>query len=338
MTLAVTRRTFLTKVAACATAGLTAPRAVAAPGDTKVLLLGTKGGPRVNKGRANPSNLVIAAGRSYVVDCGYGATRQLVEAGVEAHEVRTILITHNHSDHMLELGPLVYSAWAGGLREPVEVWGPPPIGKIVANFLDSVGYDIEIRIADEGRPDLRKLVRVHEFEPPPYPPPQAGEGKYRNPPPRAGEGRVGATTVFERDGLKVSAVRVRHPPITHAYAYRFDAPDRSIVLSGDTTYSPELIALAKGADVLVHEVMHLGGLDRLLSRNPNAPTLRKHLIDSHTTTEQLGHVAAEAGVKTLVLSHFVPGDDPSITDAMWTEDVRKNFLGEIVVGRDLMTI
>jgi ribonuclease BN (tRNA processing enzyme) len=188
----------------------------------------------------------------------------------------------------------------------------------VANFLDSVGYDVDIRIKDEGRPDLRELVRVHEFEAPP-----SGSG---------------SATVFERDGLRVSAARVRHPPITHAYAYRFDAPDRAIVISGDTTYSPELIALAKGADVLVHEVMHLGGLDRLLSRNPNAPTLRKHLIDSHTTTEQLGHVAAEAGVKTLVLSHFVPGDDSSITDAMWIEDVRKNFSGEIVVGRDLMTI
>jgi len=202
------------------------------------------------------------------------------------------------------------------LREPVDVWGPPPIGKIVASFLDSVGYDIDIRMEDEGRPDLRKFVRVHEFEAP----------------------GAGSATVFERDGLRVSAARVRHPPIAHAYAYRFDAPGRSIVLSGDTTYAPELIALAKGADVLVHEVMHLEGLDRLLSRIPNAPTLRKHLIDSHTTTEQLGRVAAEAGVRTLVLSHFVPGDDPSITDAMWTEGVRKSFSGEIVVGRDLMTI
>src|SRR5262249_29230985 len=122
------------------------------------------------------------------------------------------------------------------------------------------------------------------------------------------------------------------------YAYRFDAPDRSVVLSGDTTYSPELIALAKGADVLVHEVMLLGGLDHLLSRNPNAPTLRKHLIDSHTTTEQLGHVAAEAGVKTLVLSLWVPGDAPSTTDALWPADVQKIFSGEIVVGPDLMTI
>jgi ribonuclease BN (tRNA processing enzyme) len=314
MTTAITRRAFLTTAAACAIAGVGARSSIAAP-DTKVTLLGTKGGPRINKGRANPSSLVTAAGRSYVVDCGYGVTRQLVEAGVEAHEVRTILITHNHSDHMLELGPLLYNAWAGGLREPIDVWGPPPISRAVAGFFDSLGYDIEIRIADEGRPDLRKLVRVHEFEAADTP-----------------------TAVFERDGLKVSAVKVRHPPITHAYAYRFDAPDRSIVLSGDTTYSPELIALAKGADVLVHEVMHLGGLDRLLARNPNAPALRKHLMDSHTTTEQLGHVAAAAGVRMLVLSHLAPGDDPSITDAMWTEDIRKNFAGEIVVGRDLMTI
>jgi ribonuclease BN (tRNA processing enzyme) len=316
MTIA-TRRAFLTIAGAWTMAGLAVPGAIAAPGDATVTLLGTKGGPRVTKSRrANPSNLVTAGGRSCVVDCGYGVIRQLVDAGVEAHDVRTILITHNHSDHMLELGPLIYSAWAGGLREPVDVWGPPPISKIMTSFLDSVAYDIDIRIEDEGRPDLRKLVRLHEFEAP----------------------SIGAATVFEREGLRVSAARVRHPPITHAYAYRFDAPDRSIVLSGDTTYSPELIALAKGADVLVHEVMHLAGLDRLLSRNPNAPTLRKHLIDSHTTTEQLGHVAAETGVKTLVLSHFVPGDDPSITDAMWIKDVRKSFSGAIVVGRDLMTI
>jgi ribonuclease BN (tRNA processing enzyme) len=274
--------------------------------------LGTKGGPRVGRGRANPANVVMVNDRSYVVDCGYGVTRQLVDAGIEAHEVRTILITHNHSDHMLELGPLVYNAWAGGLREPIDVWGPPPVGKIMASFLESVAYDIDIRMGDEGRPDLRKLVRVHECESP--------------------------GPMFEADGLKVSATTVRHPPLTHAYAYRFDTPGRSIVLSGDTTYSPELIALARGADVLVHEVMHLASLDQMLSRVPNAPALRRNLIGGHTTTEQLGRVAAEAGVKTLVLSHFVPGDDPSITDAMWTEGIRKNFAGEIVVGRDLLTV
>jgi ribonuclease BN (tRNA processing enzyme) len=84
--------------------------------------------------------------------------------------------------------------------------------------------------------------------------------------------------------------------------------------------------------------MHLASIDRMLSRVANAPALRRVLMDYHTTAEQLGHVAAEAGVRTLVLTHFVPGDDPSITDAMWVEDIRKNFAGEIVVGCDLMTI
>ena len=235
-----TRRRFLAAAGACglaATAGW-----AAAEGEAKVILLGTRGGPRVNKGPANPANLVVAGGRSYVVDCGYGVTRQLVNAGVEAHDVRTILITHNHSDHMLELGPLIYSAWAGGLREPIDVWGPPPLAAALPAFMEYMAFDIDTRIADEGRPDLRKFVRVHEFE---------AHGP-----------------VFEAPDLKVSAVRVRHPPITNAYAYRFDTPGRSIVLSGDTTYSPELIALAKGADVLVHEVMHLGGLERLLARVP----------------------------------------------------------------------
>jgi ribonuclease BN (tRNA processing enzyme) len=307
-----TRRRFLAAAGACGLAAASGLRTEAADGDAKVVLLGTRGGPRVNKGPANPANLVIAGGRSHVVDCGYGVTRQLVNAGVEAHDVRTILITHNHSDHMLELGPLIYSAWAGGLREPIDVWGPPPLGKAIAAFMDYMAFDITTRMEDEGRPDLRKFVRLHEFEP---------QG-----------------TVFEVPGLEVSAIKVRHPPIANAYAYRFDTPGRSIVLSGDTTYSPELIAFARGADVLVHEVLHLQGLDRLLSRVPNATTLRKHLLASHTTTEQLGHVAAEAQVKKLVMSHFVPDDDPSITDAMWIEGVRKNFSGEIVLGRDLMTV
>jgi ribonuclease BN (tRNA processing enzyme) len=304
-----TRRKFLAAAGACGLAGL---HASAAEGEAKVVLLGTRGGPRVNKGPANPANLVIAGGRSYVVDCGYGVTRQLVNAGVDAHDVRTILITHNHSDHMLELGPLIYTAWVGGLREPIDVWGPSPLAKALPAFMDYMAFDIDTRIEDEGRPDLRKFLRVHEFE---------AQGP-----------------VFEAPGLKVSATRVRHPPITHAYAYRFDTPGRSIVLSGDTTYSPELIALAKGADLLVHEVMHLGGLERLLARVPNATTLRAHLLASHTTTEQLGHVAAEAQVKKLVMSHLVPGDDPTITEAMWLEDVRKNFAGDIVLGRDLMTV
>jgi ribonuclease BN (tRNA processing enzyme) len=285
---------------------------LALTGPTRLVLLGTKGGPRVGGGRANPANVVMAGERPYVVDCGYGVTRQLIAAGIAPERVRTILVTHHHSDHVLELGPLLYNIWVCGLREPIDVWGPPPLRQVIDGFFRSMLYDIDIRIGDEGRADLRALVRLHEFEAP--------------------------CTLFEADGVKVSAAKVRHPPLTHSYAYRFDAPDRSIVLSGDTAVCPEIVALAQGADVLLHEVMHLDGIDRLVPRLPHVVRLREHLLASHTTTEEVGKVAAQAGVKTLVLNHFVPGDDPGITDEMWLAGPRKHFSGELIVGRDLQTI
>jgi ribonuclease BN (tRNA processing enzyme) len=280
---------------------------------TKLILLGTKGGPRVTAGRANPANVMMIAGEPWVVDCGYGVTRQLIAAGIEPGRVRKILITHHHSDHILELGPLIYNIWAAGLREPVDVWGPPPLRQIVESFLQSMSYDIDIRIDDEGRADLRKLVRLHEFE---------ADGQ----------------RMLETDAVSISATKVIHPPLPHAYAYRFDAPDRSIVLSGDTAVCRDLIAFAQGADVLLHEVMHLAGIDRIVARTPGAARLREHLIAAHTTTTEVGKVAAAAGVKTLVLNHLVPGDDPSITDEMWRGDAAADFAGDVMVGQDLQVI
>ena len=173
-------------------------------------------------------------------------------------------------------------------------------------------YDIDIRIDDEGRTDLRKLVRVHEFE---------------------ANGRI-----VESDAVRISAVKVIHPPLPHAYAYRFDAPDRSIVLSGDTAACRELVAFAQGADVLLHEVMHLAGIDRIVARTPGAARLREHLLAAHTTTAEVGKVAAAAGVKALVLNHLVPGDDPAITDEMWRAEPAADFGGDVIVGQDLQVI
>jgi ribonuclease BN (tRNA processing enzyme) len=279
----------------------------------RLVLLGTGGGPRVTpKGRAKPANLLVVNNVPYVIDCGEGVALQLVRAGVALGKLRYIFLTHHHSDHNLDYGNLIYDGWVAGLRTPVDAYGPPPIREITESYWQLNRFDIETRIADEGRIDPRKLVSVHEF---------AQNG-----------------LVMQNADVKVSAMRVRHPPVTQTYAYRFDCADRSIVFSGDTTYSPELIALAKGADVLVSEAMHLGGLERLLAKIPNATNLRAHLLASHIVTEDLGKLAAEAGVKKLVMSHLVPGDDPTITDEMWIEGVRKNYGGEIVVGRDLMEV
>src|SRR5713101_5474192 len=310
------RRKFLSGAAALAATALAPLRAARAQGaskKTRLVLLGTGGGPRViPNGRAKSANLIVANGVPYVVDCGSGVSQQFVRAGVPLNTLRYVFITHHHSDHDLDYGNLIYNAWVWGLRAPVDTYGPPPIKAMTEAYWQLNRFDIETRIADEGRPDLRKLVTAHEFSEP--------------------------GIVMQNADVRVTSARVRHPPIVHAYAYRFDAPDRSIVISGDTTYSPELIALARGADVLVSEVMHLAGLEVLLKKVPNATTLREHLLASHIVTGDLGKLAAAAGVKTLVLSHFVPPDDNSITDDMWMEGVRKHYKGEIVVGRDLLEI
>lgn len=280
---------------------------------TRVILLGTKGGPRVGEtGRSNPAILVLINDVPYLVDCGYGASKQLLTAGVALNRLRYILITHHHSDHNLEFGPLIYNSWVTGLPSHVDAYGPPGLTEMAEDFFNYMKFDIDIRMPDEGRPDPRKMLTTHEFSKP--------------------------GVVLVNDDVKVSTCLVRHPPITHSYAYRFDATDRSVVISGDTAYAPELAEFAKGADVLVHDVMYLPAVDALVRRLPNAERLRAHLLASHTLPEDVGKIASRAGVKTLVLSHFVPGDDASITDEQWAEGVHKHFKGRVLVGKDLMEI
>ena len=296
----------------CASSTVADKEAAATGHGTELILLGTKGGPRVGGARSNPANVLLVDGAPYVVDCGQGVARQLVRAGIPLPQVHKIFFTHLHSDHDLEYGGLLYSAWAAGLKSKVQVWGPPTLDAMTRAFMDYMKFDIDIRVDDEGKPYLPDLIETHEFD------------------------RDGL--VMQDDKVKVTALRNAHPPIHESFALRFDTPDRSVAFSGDTTYFPPLADFAKGADVLVHEVIYVPGVDAMVKRVPNAATLKEHLLASHTTTEDVGRIAAAAGVDTLVLSHFVPGDDPTITDAMWAEGVRKHFKGRIVVGRDLMVI
>ena len=309
------RRRFLIGLAGCAVSyGMTAGICAAQEKKSiRVILLGTKGGPRVGaSGRSNPSALLLINDVPYVVDCGYGSSRQLLAAGVPLNRLRYIFITHHHSDHNLEYGPLFYNAWVTGLPARIDAYGPPGLKKMTEDFFSYMKLDIDVRIEDEGRSDPRKLVFAHDIK-------------------KAG-------MVLQNNDVKVSACEVRHPMVKQAYAYRFDAKDRSVVISGDTAYAPELAEFAKGADVLVHEVLYLPGIEKLVGRLPNAKRLREHLLAAHTLPEDVGRIAAQAGVKTLVLTHFVPGDDPAITDEQWTEGVRKHFHGRIIVGKDLMEI
>ncbi len=138
--------------------------------------------------------------------------------------------------------------------------------------------------------------------------------------------------------VKVTSVLVDHPPVVPAFAYRFDGRERSIVISGDTAPSMNLVKLAKGADVLVHSAMYPAGIDWLAARVPNAEKLKASILAHQTSAEEAGRIAQDAGVKILVLSHFVPPDDPQITDQMWADAAREHFRGTVIVGKDLLEI
>ena len=316
MRTALSRRRFLTGSAlaltALAVAGRVGAQGSAVTTRTRVIILASGGGPRPRKDRGATAHAVIVDGVLYVVDCGNGVARQLVQAGVPLPTLRHVFVTHHHSEHNADYGNLLWLAWASGLRTRVDTWGPPPLEKMTRLFFEMNAYDIDTRIADEGRPPLVPLVHVHELT-------QAGP-------------------VMQDERVKVTAALVDHPPVVPAFAFRFDGPDRSIVFSGDTNKSDNLIRLARGADVLIHETLWVPAVDRLVARNPHAATLKKHIIDSHTAVEDVGRVAAAAGVKRLVLSHLVPADDPTITDDMWIGAARPHFKGDIVVARDGMEL
>jgi ribonuclease BN (tRNA processing enzyme) len=287
------------------------PAADAAP-KSRLILLGTAGGPTPKPNRAAPSQVIVVNGASYVVDCGNGVARQMVLAKLKLASIRDVFLTHHHSDHNADYGNLLLLAWATDLARRVDCYGPPPLAEMTRLFLALNDYDIRTRMADEGRPPLKDMISAQEIS----------------------EGGL----VMQDDNVRVTAALVDHPPVVPALAYRFDCPDRSIVISGDTRPSKNLVKLAQGADVLVHEVMHLPSLDQLIATEPNAKTLREHLLASHTTTEQIGRIATEAGVKTLVLSHFVPGGYPFLKDEVWFDAVRPTFSGNLVVGRDLLEL
>lgn len=282
-------------------------------GAARLVLLGTKGGPAMRAEKSMPSsNVLLIEGVPYVIDTGYGVSLRLVQSKVPLQSIRYVFITHHHSDHNLEYGGVLYNAWANGLKSQVDTYGPPGMLALDGATWAANKFDIDTRISDEGRPDLRKLVVPHEY----------GEG-----------------TVLDNGKVKVTALRNKHPPIHDSFALKFEFAGKTLVFSGDTTYFPPLAEFAKNADYLVHEVVDVPATERLLKWVPNnADTLLDHIKASHTIAEDVGRIAAAAGVKHLVLTHFVPADDTSIRDEDWIQAVRKQYQGPVIVGRDLLEV
>jgi len=277
---------------------------------TRLVLLGTGGGPTPKASRSAPGQAVLVDGQAYLIDAGNGIARQLILAGIEPNSLNTILVTHHHSDHNADLGTVLLLNWGANLDHPVDVYGPPPTTRMLRSFFEMQREDIETRIADEGRPDLRQLVTAHDV--------------------------TGPGLVCEDSRVRITAALVDHPPFEVALAYRIDTDDRAIVISGDTAPCQALIDLAKGADILVHEVLYEPALDWIVARSSGS-NLWQHLVNSHTSVYDVGRIAEAAGVPTLVLSHFVPGDD-RVPEEVWTAEASKGFSGTVIAGRDLMAL
>ena len=279
---------------------------------TRLILLGTGGGPRPRQANSASAQVIVIDGAAYVVDCGDGVARQLAFAGVPLPTLRHIFLTHQHSDHTADYGNLMWLAWTAGLRTRVDTWGPPPLEKMTHLFFEMNAADIDTRIADEGRVPLAALVHVHEL--------------------------TAAGLVFQDEHVKVTAARVRHPPVVPAFGYRFDAADRSIVISGDTAPSDELIALARGADVLVHDALFPAGVDRLVANVPNAATTEtEHPVPSHHRRGRRARGAGRRGEDAGALAFRAAGrsGDHGPDVARRGPDA---FRGPVVVGKDLLEI
>lgn len=315
---------------------------------TRLALLGTSGGPPPMKGRVGISSAVMVGDATYLVDLGHGSFEQFHASGIPASSVRSILITHLHSDHIAELYVLPWLRHGGvnALRGPISIHGPGRAGDLpdartgqqvatinadnptpgtvdfIERSIEATAYDLNLRVRDEAWPDIRQVITAHDIALPDVGASALGDNFPDMEP----------FVVFEDDRVRVSATLVQHPPVFPSFGFRFDTDEGSVVFSGDTAASQNLIRLARNADYLVHEVIALDWAASL-----NVPqSLLDHLAESHTSIDEVGAVAESAGVRHLVLSHLVPGDVDAVSDGEWRRRAQAGFSGKVVVGRDLM--
>jgi len=281
--------------------------------DNRLILLGTKGGPKIGPDTAWPtSNILVVEGHPYLIDAGLGVTRQVWKAGFNPADIERIFITHHHADHNMELGGFVHNAWISGVVKDVAIFGAPGLNNLMEHYFAGQAFDIASRVGEVGVPPLADLVRWQEF----------GDGP-----------------VYEDARVRVTALRVEHPPVHHCYALRFECAAGVVVFGADTTYFPPLGDFAAGADILLHECMYVPAATKLCEALAlSKPTLWDHLSASHTTCEDVGRIATQAGCKHLVLNHYVPDVGQWSTLDDFTQAAGTTFNGKITAGRDLLEI
>jgi ribonuclease BN (tRNA processing enzyme) len=291
---------------------------------TRVITLGTLAGPLPRAHRAQASNLLIVNGAVYVVDAGDGAARRIAKAGINIRDIGTIFLTHLHDDHTAGLGTLMAVAWDSQRTQPISVYGPPRTEDLVKAAVQYFSISAEIRIADGGRSvPIAQVFFGHDVRP---------------------------GMIYQDANVKVTAAETTHFEFHtgaaagkhKSYAYRFETPDRVVVFTGDTGLNDALTNLAKDADLLVSEANSAEERMQLLiiSGQWQAMTpaeqsgIKRQMTQGHLSTEDVGKMAAQARVKTVVLTHLTSKPDNDYTS--WANEVKKHFSGQVLIAKDLM--
>lgn len=290
-------------------------------GALRVLLCGTAS-PMPHPTRARPCVAVFAGDKFWVVDTGPGSWNKFGLWQINAAAVGGILYTHFHSDHIGDLGEFNLQTWVAGRPGPLAVYGPPGVERVVNGFSEAYALDNGYRTAHHGADVMVPAVGKMEAHP------VAG--------PADG---AGPTVVLKDQGLTITAFAVDHAPIHPAYGYRFDYRGRSVVISGDTVKTANVIAAAKGADVLVHEAQanHLVALLQARMKEANRPRIAKILGDIpsyHTTPVQAAEIANEAGVRLLVMYHLTPPPPAWVVEQAFVRGVDAVRPKDWVLGDD----
>jgi ribonuclease Z len=263
-----------------------------------VTLLGT-GVPRPSAERLGPCTLVEAVSEKILFDAGRGCVIRLAEAGVSWPDLTEVFLTHLHADHTFALPDLFVMGWIYGRGDPLDVRGPSGTKEMLASMIHALDVDIASRLAGAMR----------ARQPPKYVATDIERG-----------------VVYEHDGMKVTAFEVDHS-ISPAFGYRIDVSGRSVVISGDTRYSEELIRNAQGVDVLVHEVVF----------GPPGLTMEQQLItNGHTLPDRAAQVFAATKPKLAIYSHVILFGGASDDDVM--SATRKAYSGRVEMGTDLSVI
>jgi ribonuclease BN (tRNA processing enzyme) len=316
--------------------------------------LGTGGGPIVSGSRAGTSTAVCVDGATYVIDTGMGSIRNY-RTSCSWGDLRAVFLTHHHSDHVYDLGSFLVTGWqvpGESFSRPIQVYGPgkPPripaldaeharqidertagremagTAEMVDALLDRVfASDIAIRMADEGRDNPHEWVSGHDIQIPASA--QADPVHARHP-------RMEPFEVYSDELVTVSAILVDHRLCYPAFGFRIDSRYGSVVISGDTAASENCIRLARGADLLLHEVMDLEAILATFPEGPKRAGIEVHLRESHTSFDEVGQVARAAGVGQLVLHHIVPNTPGSADTVKMARVAAEHFGGPVCVAED----